>query len=207
MLRGTVAALGCLAAAAIIVVAIPAPHAAQPVPVSYRGDLTKLAALAPYPAVAPAGLPGSWLPVSSLLTVGGANGAGTVTWHLGLMAPDGLPASWQPVSTVLALGGANGAGTVTWHLGYMTPDGSLASLEETNAVSAAFVRRMTNAGPALPPTRLASQTWSVSATPSRNQRSMYASFAGAAGFTVVVTGNAAWGELRELAASLRPVAG
>jgi len=156
MLRGTVAALGCLAAAAIIVVAIPAPHAAQPVP-------------APYPAVAPAGLPGSWLPVSSLLTVGGANGAGTVTWHLGLMAPDG----------------------------------SLASLEETNAVSAAFVRRMTNAGPALPPTRLASQTWSVSATPSRNQRSMY--FASPAGFTVVVTGNATWAELRELAASLRPL--
>jgi len=169
MLRGTVAALGCLAAAAIIVVAIPAPHAAQPVPVSYRGDPTKLAALAPYPAVAPAGLPGSWLPVSSLLTVGGANGAGTVTWHLGLMAPDG----------------------------------SLASLEETNAVSAAFVRRMTNAGPALPPTRLASQTWSVSATPSRNQRSMY--FASPAGFTVVVTGNATWAELRELAASLRPL--
>ena len=28
-----------------------------------------------------------------------------------------------------------------------------------------------------------------------------------AGFTIVVTGNATWAELRELAASLRPVAG
>ena len=168
-LRGTVAALGCLAAAAIIVVAIPAPHAAQPVPVSYRGDLTKLTAVAPYPAVAPAGLPGSWLPVSSLLTVDGANGAGTVTWHLG----------------------------------FVTPDGSLASLEETNAAPAAFVRQMTNSGATLRPARLAGQTWSVSATPSRNQRSMY--FTSPAGFTVVVTGNATWAQLRELAASLRPL--
>ena len=169
MLRGAASALGCLLGAAIVVVAIPAPHPAQPVPISYRGDLTKLAALAPYPAVAPAGLPGSWQPVSSLLTVGGANGAGTVTWHLG----------------------------------FMISDGSLASLEETNAAAAAFVRRMTNEGAALPPTRLADQTWSVSATPSRGQRSMY--FTSPAGFTVVVTGNATWAELRELAASLRPL--
>ena len=170
MLRGTVSALGCLLGAAIIVVAVPAPHAAEPVPVSYRGDVADLAALAPYPAVAPAGLPASWQPVSSLLTVGGANGAGTVTWHLG----------------------------------FMTPDGLLASLEETNAAAVAFVRRMTNSGTPLPPTRLASTTWSVSSTPSRGQRSL--SFTSPAGFTVVVTGNATWAELRQLAASLRPVA-
>jgi Protein of unknown function (DUF4245) len=59
-LRGTVTARGCLLGTALIVVAVPAPHAAEPVPVSYRGDLTQLAALAPYPAVAPAGLPASW---------------------------------------------------------------------------------------------------------------------------------------------------
>jgi hypothetical protein len=169
MLRGAVSALGCLLGAAIVVVAIPAPHTAQPVPISYRGDLTELTALARYPAVAPVGLPGTWQPVSSLLTVGGANGAGTVTWHLG----------------------------------FMTPDGSLASLEETNAADAAFVQRMTNGGTALPPTRLADRTWSVSATPSRGQRSMY--FTSPAGFTVVVTGNATWADLRELAASLRPL--
>jgi len=171
--RGGVRAAGCLLGAALMVAAVPAPHAVEPVTVSYRADLAGLASAAPYPAV----------------------------------APDGLPASWQPVSTVLALGGANGAGTVTWHLGYMTPDGSLASLEESNAAAGAFVRRMTNGGTALPPVSLAGETWRRSATPSRGQRSMYASFAGAAGFTVVVTGNAAWGELRELAASLRPVAG
>jgi hypothetical protein len=162
--------LGCLLAAAVIVVAIPAPHAAQPVTVGYRSDLATLARLAPYPAVAPAG----------------------------------LPASWQPVSSALAVGGANGAGTVTWHLGYMTPDGSLASLEETNASASGFVTRMTNDGTPLPSIRLDGRTWSFSVTPSRGQRSMYVT--SPAGFTVVVTGNASWAELRELAASLRPVA-
>jgi hypothetical protein len=90
MLRGGAAALGCLLGAVIIVVAVPMPHAAQPATVSYAADQAKLARLAPYPAVAPAGLPASWQPVSSGLTVGGANGAGTVTWQLGFTTPDGL---------------------------------------------------------------------------------------------------------------------
>ncbi len=170
MLRGGLSALGCLLAAAVVVVAVPAPHAAEPVTVSYRGDLVALARLAPYPAVAPAS----------------------------------LPASWQPVSSALAAGGANGAGTVTWHLGYVTPGGALASLEETNASPAGFVRRMINNGTPQSPIRLDGRTWSLSATPSREQRSMYVT--SPAGFTVVVTGNASWAELRELAASLRPVA-
>jgi hypothetical protein len=170
VLHGGLAAVGCLLAAAVVIVAIPAPRAAEPVTVSYRADLTRLTRLAPYPAV----------------------------------APTGLPATWQPVSSGLAVGGANGAGTVTWHLGYLIPDGSLASLEETNASAGAFVRRMTNGGTPLGPSRLDGQTWSRSATPARGQRSMYVT--SPAGFTVVVTGNATWAELRELAASLRPVA-
>ena len=174
VLHGGLAGLGCLLAAAVVVVAIPAPHAAEPVPVSYRADLARLARLAPYPAVAPAG----------------------------------LPASWQPVSSSLAVGGANGQGTVTWHLGYATPEGTLASLEETNASPGAFVRRMTNDGTSLPssqpaPARLDGQAWRLSAAPARGQRSMY--LTSPAGFTVVVTGNATWAELSELAASLRPV--
>jgi hypothetical protein len=170
VLRGGLAALGCLLAAAVVVVAIPAPHAAEPVPVSYRADLAKLTRLAPYPAV----------------------------------APHGLPASWQPVGSGLAVGGANGGGTVTWRLDYATPDGLLASLEETNASAAAFVRRMTNSGSALTPSWVSGRTWKLSVTPARGQRSMY--LTSPAGFTVVVTGNAGWAELRQLAASLRPVA-
>ena len=170
VLRGGLAALGCLLAAAVVVVAIPAPHAAEPVAVSYRSDLARLSRLAPYPAV----------------------------------APRGLSASWQPVGSGLAVDGANGAGTVTWHLDFSTPDGLLASLEETNASAAAFVRRMTNNGTALAPSSVNGQTWNLSATPARGQRSMY--LTSPAGFTVVVTGNASWAELRQLAASLRPVA-
>jgi hypothetical protein len=170
VVRGSLSALACLLGAAIIVVAVPLPHAAEPVTISYSGDLAQLARLAPYPAVAPAG----------------------------------LPASWQPVSSGLAIGGANGAGTVTWDLGFMTPDGALASLQESNASPAAFVRRMTNDGTALAPARLNGQTWSLTSTPSRGQRSMY--LTSSAGFTLVVTGNASWAELRELAAALRPIA-
>jgi hypothetical protein len=170
VVRGSVSALGCLLGAALVVVAVPVPHAAEPVTISYAGDLAALGRLAPYPA----------------------------------MAPAGLPASWQPVSSGLAVGGANGAGTVTWQLGFMTPDGALAALAETNASAAAFIRRMTNDGTALAPARLNGQTWHLSSTPSRGQRSMYRT--SPAGFTVVVTGNATWAELRELAAALRPVA-
>jgi hypothetical protein len=168
LVRGSVSALGCLLGAAIIIVAVPMPHAVEPATISYSGDLAKLARLAPYPAV----------------------------------APHGLPASWQPVSSGLAVGGANGAGTVTWQLGFMTPDGMLASLEESNTSAAEFIRRMTNSGTALPPVRLDGRAWSPVSTPSRGQRSMYLI---SAGFTVVVTGNATWAELRQLAASLRPL--
>jgi len=59
VVRGSASVLGCLLGAAAIIVAVPAPHAAVPVPVSYAGDLARLARLAPYPAVAPAGLPDS----------------------------------------------------------------------------------------------------------------------------------------------------
>ena len=61
---------------------------------------------------------------------------------------------------------------------------------------------MTNDGTALAPVRLAGQTWYLSSAPSRGQRSMY--YTTAAGRTVVVTGNATWAQLRELAASLHP---
>jgi hypothetical protein len=173
VLHGGLAALGCVLAAAVLVVAIPAPHAAEPVTISYHGDLAALTRLAPYPAVAPAG----------------------------------LPAAWQPVSSGLTVGGAAGTGTVTWALGFMTPDGTLASLEESNESPASFVRRMTNGGtvlpPAEPPPRLDGRAWTFSAVPARGQRSLYAT--SPAGFTVVVTGNATWADLRLLAVSLRPV--
>jgi len=169
VLHAGLAALGCLLAAAFLVVAVPAPHAAEPATISYRSDLATLIRLAPYPPVAPAGLPGSW----------------------------------QPVSSGLAVGGANGAGTVTWLLGYTTPDGTLALLGESNASAHGFIDRMSSAGLPLPPVRLAGLTWHRSVNAERMLRSMY--YTTAAGRTVVVTGNATWAQLRQLAASLRPV--
>jgi hypothetical protein len=144
VLRGGLSALGCLVAAAVAVVAIPAPHAAEPVTISYRADLAALARLAPYPAVAPRGLPASWQPVSSGLTVGGADGAGTVTWQLGYMTPDGALAS-------LAESNADARAFVR----RMTNNGTVLS----------------SAQPA--PARLDGQPWNLSATPARGQRSMY----------------------------------
>ncbi len=52
--------------------------------------------------MAPAGLPGSWQPVSSGLAVGGANGAGTVTWQLGYLTPDGALASLEETNASAA---------------------------------------------------------------------------------------------------------
>src|SRR5271156_1808104 len=92
----------CLLGAAIIIAAVPAPHAAEPVTISYAGDLARLARLAPYPAVAPAGLPAAWQPVSSGLAVGGGNGPGTVTWQLGFMTADGALASLAESNTSAA---------------------------------------------------------------------------------------------------------
>jgi Protein of unknown function (DUF4245) len=178
VLRGGLSALGCLVAAAVVVVAIPAPHAAEPVTISYRADQAALTRLAPYPAVAPAGLPVSWQPVSSVLTAGGAGGAGTVTWQLGYMTPDGALAS-------LAESNANAGEFVR----RMTNNGTVLS----------------PARPVRPaPARLDGQTWTRSATPARGQRSMYVTSSD--GFTIVVTGNASWPELDALAASLRPAA-
>jgi hypothetical protein len=145
VLHGGLAALGCVLGAAVLVAAIPAPHAAEPVTISYHGDLAALTRLAPYPAVAPAGLPAAWQPVGSGLTVGGAAGAGTVTWALDFMTPDGTLASLEesnesPASFVRR----------------MTNDGTL-------------LRR---AQP--PPPRLDGRPWTFSTAPARGQRSLYA---------------------------------
>lgn len=144
MLRGGLAGLGCVLGAAVLVVAIPAPHTAQPVAISYRGDQAALARLAPYPAVAPAGLPASWTPVSSELTTGGAAGAGTVTWALGYTTPGGALASLEETN-------ASAAPFVR---------------RMTNNGTVLLPAQPAPAGPG-------GRAWTFSATPARGQRSMY----------------------------------
>jgi hypothetical protein len=89
------AALVCLGLASLTIVATPRPVTPIAVPVSYRADLAKFRAAAPYPVLAPRGLPAGWLPVSSRLTVvpGGA-----VSWHLGFVTPSGKLASLEESS-------------------------------------------------------------------------------------------------------------
>jgi len=169
MLRGGRSVLTCLLLSFILVVAVPLQYASPPSAVSYQSDLAAMMRAARYTVLVPAG----------------------------------LPPAWSPVSSGVALGGANGAGTVTWHLGYVTSSGTLASVEQSDAAAARFIRRMTNAGPAAAPVRVAGQTWRASVTAGRDQRSLYET--DPAGATIVITGNASWAQLRVLAASLRPV--
>jgi hypothetical protein len=88
-------AVTCLILAAVIIVLTPRPVTQIAVPVNYQGDLVKFARAAPYPVLAPRGLPASWQPVSSRLTVvpGGA-----VSWHLGFVTPSGQVASLEESS-------------------------------------------------------------------------------------------------------------
>lgn len=127
----------------------------------------------------------------------------TVLARYPVVAPRGLPRLWQPVSTDLAVGGGNGPGTVTWYLGFWTPTGTLASLAETNATSSVFVHRMSNGGTPQPQPPMAGRTWQALLDSGRNQRTLYRT--GAAGSTLLVTGDATWTQLRHLAASLQPV--
>ena len=94
-MHGGLSALGCLLAAAVVVVAIPAPHAAEPVADQLPRRPGHAGPAGAVPGGGPAGLPASWQPVGSGLAVGGANGAGTVTWHLDYATPDGTLASLE----------------------------------------------------------------------------------------------------------------
>ena len=89
--RGGRSVLACLLLTAFIIVAVPLQSAGSPATVSYQHDLATMTRAVRYPVVAPAGL--SWSPVSSAVALGGANGPGTATWHLGFATPSGTLAS------------------------------------------------------------------------------------------------------------------
>jgi hypothetical protein len=102
VLRGGRSVVTCLLLSAVAIVAVPLQHATAPVSVDYRPDLAALTRAAPYPVLAPAGLPRSWTPVSSAVAAGGASGPGTVTWHLGYMTPAGTLASLEETNASAA---------------------------------------------------------------------------------------------------------
>jgi hypothetical protein len=92
----------CVLLSAAALVIVPPEHASSPVQISYRGDLAAMTRTAPYPVLAPAGLPRSWTPVSSGVAVGGANGAGTVTWRLSFATPSGAFAALEETNATAA---------------------------------------------------------------------------------------------------------
>ena len=92
----------CVLLSAAALVIVPPEHASSPVPISYRADLATMNRSAPYPVLAPAGLPRSWTPVNSGMAVGGANGAGTVTWRLGFATPSGAFAALEETNATAA---------------------------------------------------------------------------------------------------------
>jgi hypothetical protein len=173
-LRGGVWSLACLVVTAVIVVAVPRPQGVTPEIVDYHGDLMKFARIAPYVVAAPEGLPASWQPVSSRLTVGGADGAGTVTWHLGYMTPSGMIASLEESN-------ANPAEFIR----RMTNSG-----KQQQPVRLAGM--------------VWSQRWRSDKDQRSIYYPNAPGHARAPGVTVVLTGNAGWPELYVLAASLRP---
>jgi hypothetical protein len=92
----------CVLLAAAALVVVPPEHASSPVQISYRADLATMTRTAPYPVLAPSGLPRSWVPVNSGVARGEANGAGTVTWRLGFAAPGGTLAALEETNAPAA---------------------------------------------------------------------------------------------------------
>jgi hypothetical protein len=90
--------LACLVIAAAAVLLTPRPSTDVAVPINYQGDLAALRRIAPYPVIAPLGLPASWQPVSSRLTGSGPGSGhigGLVSWHLGFVTPSGTLGSLE----------------------------------------------------------------------------------------------------------------
>jgi hypothetical protein len=95
-------ALVCLLLIIVAIVVVPADQASAPTTISYHADLAVMTHKAPYQVVAPSGLPAAWSPVNSGVAVGGANGAGTVTWRLGYVTPSGSFAALEETNATAA---------------------------------------------------------------------------------------------------------
>lgn len=120
-------------------------------------------------------------------------------------APQGLSPAWRPISTRLT--GVDEQGKpVSWHLGFLTPAGRYAALEESDERPdgpGGFIVRMTSEGRPDGTETVDGHAWERRFRPDKDQRSLVRRLPG---LTLVVTGNADYGELATLAAALRPCA-
>jgi hypothetical protein len=111
-----------------------------------------------------------------------------------LVSPDGLAAGWRATSAYPVTGNAPG-----FHIGFLSPTGHFASVEQTNAATPAALHAfLGDASVPRDTATIAGAPWELRDV-GKDQHALVRS-SGIA--TVVVTGNAPWGELQALAASL-----
>lgn len=121
-----------------------------------------------------------------------------------VMEPTGLAAGWTPTSAWFEADD-DATDAAFLHLGYTTPQGSYAEVRQTDAAPADVVGAWTDdAEPTGQGVELGGLRWKRLASPEAGTLALVARRQAADQLvTVVVTGKAGWGELEELAGSLR----
>ena len=114
-----------------------------------------------------------------------------------VLAPVGLGAGWRATS---ARGSTEG-GAVTWHLGLVTPADDYAAVEQSDGARATFLDEFTSGSERAGQVTIDGLAWQRLDGGEPERRALLRT-SGAA--TTLVAGSASWGELRRLAASLRP---
>jgi hypothetical protein len=114
-----------------------------------------------------------------------------------VLAPDPLPDGWRATSArTRAVDGE-----VSWHLGLVTRSGAYAAVEQSDWPSRqGFVERFAAAGETRGHTTISGVPWRQVDGGDPEPRALVRS---ADGVTTVVAGSASWGELTQLAGSLR----
>lgn len=129
----------------------------------------------------------------SIDAVNARNAASYQVW-----VPSAVPEGWVPTSSRLV----TQKGTVTWRLGFATAARSHAMLAQSNEKPlTAFADRMANTERAEGTQQIDGVTWERRYRPDKKQRTLVRILDDS---VVMVTGQADWAELAQLAATLRP---
>jgi len=118
-----------------------------------------------------------------------------------VLRPTGLGEGWRPVSASTRVE----AGAATWRIGWVTPADDFAAFAQSDQPSAAFVASFASDAPPSGDILIDGARWARLGDSAAEERSLVR----ADGpldkpVTIIVTGNASFAELEELAASLAP---
>jgi len=129
-------------------------------------------------------------------TIDAANARNTASYQV--WVPSAVPEGWVPTSSRLV----TRQGTVTWRLGFATASRSHAMLAQSDEKPLAdFVDRMANTERVEGTQQIDGVAWERRYRPDKNQRTLVRVLDDS---VVMVTGQADWTELAQLAATLRP---